>query len=248
MVFRIPGADEPPPSEWFLPPSDEVESLVSQALDGTSLFAARFREAAGRALLLPRRHPTRAPAALGAAQARGGSAGGRRAHPVVSDRARDVPRVSARRVRSARAGRDADATSRSGACASRTVDTAAPSPFAASLLFNFVGNFIYDGDAPLAERRAQALTIDHERLRELLGEAELRSLLDPEIIADHERFLQRLAYPAKDADGLCDVLRGARRSVARGARASARRAPLRRDAWVAAAGARAPRVSSANSA
>ncbi len=89
----------------------------------------------------------------------------------------------------------------------RTVDTQAPSPFSASLLFSFVANFVYEGDAPLAERRAQALTIDHERLRELLGETELRSLLDPEIIAEHERFLQKLSYPAKDADALCDVLR-----------------------------------------
>src|SRR5207237_7753302 len=60
-----------------------------------------------------------------------------------------------------------------------------PSPFAASLLFSFVANFIYDGDAPLAERRAQALSIDHAQLRELLGEAELRSLLDPDAIANH---------------------------------------------------------------
>ena len=59
MIFRIPASDEPPPSEWFLPASTEVEDRVSRAIDGTSLFAARFREAAGRALLLPRRHPTR---------------------------------------------------------------------------------------------------------------------------------------------------------------------------------------------
>ena len=207
MIFRIPASDEPPPSEWFLPPSDQVEDRVSRAIDGTSLFAARFREAAGRALLLPRRHPTRRQP-LWAQRKRAADllavAARHPSFPIVLETYRECLRdvfdlpglvglladVEKRRIRV------------------RTVDTLAPSPFAASLLFSFVANFVYEGDAPLAERRAQALTIDHERLRELLGEAELRSLLDPEIIADHERFLQKLSYPAKDADGLCDVLRG----------------------------------------
>ncbi len=207
MVFRIPASDEPPPSEWFLPSAADVESRVSNALHGTSMFAARFREAAGRALLLPRRHPTRRQP-LWAQRKRAADllavASRHPSFPIVLETYReclrdvfDLPGLTAiltdvekRRVRV------------------RTVDTTSPSPFAGSLLFNFVANFVYEGDAPLAERRAQALTIDHERLRELLGETELRSLLDPEIIADHERFLQRLAYPAKDADSLCDVLRG----------------------------------------
>ncbi|MET0794767.1 MAG: DEAD/DEAH box helicase, partial [Polyangiaceae bacterium] len=207
MIFRIPASDEPPPSEWFLPPAADVESRVSHALDGTSLFAARFREAAGRALLLPRRHPTRRQP-LWAQRKRAADllavASKHPSFPIVLETYRECLRdvfdlpglvavltdVEKRRVRV------------------RTVDTTAPTPFAASLLFGFVANFVYEGDAPLAERRAQALTIDHERLRELLGDTELRSLLDPEIIADHERFLQHLAYPAKDADALCDVLRG----------------------------------------
>lgn len=207
MIFRVPASDEAPPSEWFLPPAAEVESRVSLALDGTSLFAARFREAAGRALLLPRRHPTRRQP-LWAQRKRAADllavASKHPSFPIVLETYRECLRdvfdlpglvavltdVEKRRVRV------------------RTVDTEAPSPFASSLLFGFVANFVYEGDAPLAERRAQALTIDHERLRELLGDAELRSLLDPEIIADHERFLQHLAYPAKDADALCDVLRG----------------------------------------
>jgi ATP-dependent Lhr-like helicase len=207
MVFRVPASDEAPPSDWFLPPAADVESRVSHALDGTSLFAARFREAAGRALLLPRRHPTRRQP-LWAQRKRAADllavASKHPSFPIVLETYRECLRdvfdlpglvavltdVEKRRVRV------------------RTVDSEAPSPFASSLLFGFVANFVYEGDAPLAERRAQALTIDHERLRELLGDAELRSLLDPDIIADHERFLQRLAYPAKDSDALCDVLRG----------------------------------------
>ena len=206
MIFRIPASDEPPPSEWFLPSSADVEDRVSRVIHDSSLFAARFREAAGRALLLPRRHPTRRQP-LWAQRKRAADllavAAQHPSFPIVLETYRECLRdvfdlpglvsvlteIEKRRVRV------------------RTVDTLSPSPFSASLLFSFVANFVYEGDAPLAERRAQALTIDHERLRELLGETELRSLLDPEIIAEHERFLQKLSYPAKDADALCDVLR-----------------------------------------
>ena len=143
--------------DLFFPSSDEVESLVTDALSGSSLFAARFREAAARALLLPRRAPGRALAALGAAQTRVGSARRRFALSVVSDRARDVPRVPARRVRSRRAAR-APPPRRDAPRANGRLDSTSPSPFASSLLFSFVANFIYDGDAPLAERRAHALS------------------------------------------------------------------------------------------
>ncbi len=88
-----------------------------------------------------------------------------------------------------------------------TVDSRTPSPFAASLLFSYVANFIYDGDAPLAERRAQALSVDQAQLRELLGEAELRELLDARSIDDLERSLQRLeGRPVSNPDGLHDLL------------------------------------------
>ena len=87
-----------------------------------------------------------------------------------------------------------------------TIDTTTPSPFASSLLFAFVGNFIYDEDAPAAERRAQALTIDHAQLRELLGETEMRKLLDADIVVEHERQLQRLDRPIRHADALHDLL------------------------------------------
>src|SRR5262249_48628750 len=89
-----------------------------------------------------------------------------------------------------------------------TVDSETPSPFAASLLFSYVASFIYDGDAPLAERRAQALAVDQAQLRELLGDAELRELLDAESMDQVERQLQRLdpQYQVRSADGLHDML------------------------------------------
>src|ERR1039457_4311315 len=87
------------------------------------------------------------------------------------------------------------------------VETRKPSPFAASLLFSYVSNFLYDGDPPLAERRAQALTIDQEQLRELLGEADLRELLDADAIAEIEEIAQCLPenYRARSADGIHDL-------------------------------------------
>ena len=89
-----------------------------------------------------------------------------------------------------------------------TIDSRAPSPFAASLLFSYVANYIYDGDAPLAERRAQALSVDQAQLRELLGDAELRELLDPDALIGIERQLQHLdeKYKVRTIDGLHDLL------------------------------------------
>src|SRR6185369_12394288 len=91
-----------------------------------------------------------------------------------------------------------------------TVDADKPSPFAASLLFSYVASFIYDGDAPLAERRAQALLVNQAELRELIGDAELRDLLDPEAITAVELQLQRLdpRYRARHRDGVHDLLLG----------------------------------------
>src|SRR5262249_52819874 len=89
-----------------------------------------------------------------------------------------------------------------------TADTPTPSPFASSLLFGFVANYIYDGDAPLAERRAQALSIDQAQLRELLGEAELRELLDADVLSAVEAELQQRdpRFRARGTDGLHDLL------------------------------------------
>jgi ATP-dependent Lhr-like helicase len=205
MAFRIPACDEAPPVELFLPSPDAVETEVAHALDGTALFAARFRECASRALLLPRRDPGRR-TPLWAQRKRAGDllavASRHPDFPIVLETYRECLRdvfdlpglvallrdVASKRVRVT------------------TVDTRAPSPFASSVLFAFVARFIYDPDAPLAERRAQALTIDFERLHELLGESEIRSLLDPDILADHARYLQRLSRPATHLDGVHDLL------------------------------------------
>ncbi len=186
MVFRIPETDAPPEAELFFPAADEVEDLVVQSLGTTSLFAARFRENAGRALLLPRRHPGRR-SPLWAQRKRARDllqvASRYGSFPLLLETYReclrdvfDLPalqevmkRVEQRQLRVI------------------TVDTRTPSPFAGSLLFSYVANFIYDGDAPLAERRAQALSVDQAQLRELLGEAEMRELLDRESIEQHER-------------------------------------------------------------
>ena len=206
MVFRVPESDVPPDVSLFLPPAEEVEDLVVRSLGESSLFAARFRENAARALLLPRRHPgRRSPlwqqrkraADLLAVAARYGS------FPIILETYRealrdvfDLPglkdiltRIASRSIRVV------------------TRDTRTPSPFAASLLFSYVANFIYDADAPLAERRAQALSVDQAQLRELLGEAELRELFDPGAIESLERSLQRLeGRRVRHADGLHDLL------------------------------------------
>jgi ATP-dependent Lhr-like helicase len=205
MVFRLPESDAPPAPELFFPRADEVEDLVVQSLGSTSLFAARFRENAARALLLPRRHPGRR-SPLWAQRKRARDllqvASRYGTFPLLLETYReclrdvfDLPglqevlrRVQDRRVRVV------------------SVESRTPSPFAASLLFSYVANFIYDGDAPLAERRAQALSVDQAQLRELLGEAELRELLDLESIGQHERYAQRQERPVHGVDGLHDLL------------------------------------------
>src|SRR4051812_45954580 len=207
MVFRVPEADAPPEPELFFPRAEEVEDLVVQALGTTSLFAARFRENAARALLLPRRHPGRR-SPLWAQRKRARDllqvASRYGSFPLLLETYReclrdvfDLPglqetlrRVQDRRLRVV------------------AVDSRTPSPFAASLLFSYVANFIYDGDAPLAERRAQALSVDQAQLRELLGEAEMRDLLDARPIEEHEHAAQRLARRAHGADGLHALLFG----------------------------------------
>jgi ATP-dependent Lhr-like helicase len=206
MVFRVPESDQAPDSALFFPKPEEVEDLVVQALGNTSLFAARFRENAARALLLPRRHPGRR-SPLWAQRKRSRDllqvASKYGSFPLLLETYReclrdvfDLPglqdvlkRVQDLRLRVV------------------SVDTRTPSPFAASILFSYVASFIYDGDAPLAERRAQALSVDQSRLRELLGEAELRELLDLQAIEEHERGAQRLTRPARAGpDPLHDLL------------------------------------------
>lgn len=205
MVFRIPACDQPPAREIFFPASTEIQDMVRAALDGSALFAARFRESAARALLLPRRFPGRR-TPLWAQRRRASdllSAVSRfPSFPIVLEAYREcladafdmagltdvLHRVETRRIRLT------------------TITTRAPSPFAAAVLFSYVTNFMYLGDAPPAERRAQALSIDVNQLREILGEASLRDLLSPEVLAEQERLLQKLEYPAKHADAVHDLL------------------------------------------
>jgi ATP-dependent helicase Lhr and Lhr-like helicase len=207
FVVRFPDVDAPPDARLLLPDPDEVQALVVRQLGATALFAAKFRENAARSLLLPKRRPgMRAPlwqqrkraADLLAVASRFGS------FPVLLETYRECLRdffdmpalvqtladVRSKKIRVA------------------TVDSATPSPFAASLLFSYVASFIYDGDAPLAERRAQALAVDQAQLRELVGDAELRELLDVEAMETIERQLQRLdpEYRVKSADGIHDML------------------------------------------
>jgi len=207
FVVRFPEVEQAPDPALMIPDPDDVEALVTRQLGSTSLFAARFRETAARALLLPRRRPgVRTPlwqqrkraSDLLAVASRFGS------FPALLETYRELLRdyfdmpalVDTLRKLSSRTLRLA------------TIDSRVPSPFAASLLFSYVANYIYDGDAPLAERRAQALSVDQAQLRELLGDAELRELLDPDALVTVERQLQHLdeKYKVKTVDGLHDLL------------------------------------------
>jgi ATP-dependent Lhr-like helicase len=221
IVVRFPATDAPPSVELLLPDPERVGDLVQQQLSvggggarqanlgapTTALFAARFREAAARALLLPRRRPgQRAPlwqqrkraADLLAVAARYES------FPMVLETYREclqdvfdmpglIELLSGIRSRSVRVV---------------TVDTRTPSPFAAALLFNYVANFMYEGDAPLAELKAQALTVDPAQLRALLGEVELRELLDQDAVSELELSLQHLTREraAHHPDALHEML------------------------------------------
>jgi ATP-dependent Lhr-like helicase len=207
FVLRFPDTDAAPDVDQFFPEAAEAADFVQRQLGSTALFAAKFREAASRALLLPRR---RADGRTPLWQQR------KRAYDLLSVAARypqfpilleayreclrdvfDMPAlmeilrsISVRQIRV------------------HTTDSRTPSPFASALLFSYVANYIYDGDAPLAERRAQALSIDQDQLRELLGDADLRELLDLAAIEETEEQLQNLApdYRARTMDAVHDLL------------------------------------------
>jgi ATP-dependent helicase Lhr and Lhr-like helicase len=207
FVVRFPDSDEPPSSDWFMVESAEVMNLVLRQLGATALFAGRFREAAGRALLLPRR---RADGRAPLWQQR------KRAYDLLSVASRypgfpmllETYRECLRDVFDMPALIETLRGIEQRQLRVHVVDTRTPSPFASSLLFSYAANFLYDGDAPLAERRAQALTIDQDQLRELLGEADLRELLDGDAMAEIEEQQQCLVDPfrARSADSLHDLL------------------------------------------
>ena len=208
IAIRLPEGDLEGVDELLFPDPDEIEDLVVSQVGGSALFASRFRENAGRALLLPRRRPgTRTPlwqqrqraAGLLQVASRYGS------FPILVETYRealsdvfDLPAL--RELLGGIQRRE---------IAVQSVETVKASPFASSLMFDYVAAYMYDGDAPLAERRAGALTLDRDLLRELLGQEELRELLDPAALADLELALQALTDDrrARTVDQLHDLLR-----------------------------------------
>ena len=207
FVLRFPESDEPPTIDHLLMEPEEAAELVLRQLGSTALFAAKFREAASRALLLPRR---RADGRTPLWQQR------KRAYDLLSVASRyaefpillEAYRECLRDVFDMPALMEILRGVGNRSLRVHTVDTRTPSPFAAALLFSYVANYIYDGDAPLAERRAQALSIDQDQLRELMGDADLRELLDLAAIEETEEQLQMLAetFKARTMDGVHDLL------------------------------------------
>jgi ATP-dependent Lhr-like helicase len=209
IVVRLPETDaEPPGADLFLFDPQELDELVTTEVGGSALFASRFRECAARALLLPRYNPGRRSPLWQQRQRSAQLLEVARKYPsfpIILETVREVLQdvydlpalneltneIATRKVRLVE------------------VETEVPSPFARTLLFGYVAAFMYEGDSPLAERRAAALSLDPTLLAELLGRAELRELLDQRVIEDLAAELQRLApdRKAKDAEGLVDLLR-----------------------------------------
>ncbi|MDT7727794.1 MAG: ATP-dependent helicase Lhr and Lhr-like helicase [Actinomycetota bacterium] len=214
IVLRLPdalnadGTEVTVGVEDILLDPEEVEQLIVAEVGGSALFAARFRECAARSLLLPRRDPRRR-TPLWQQRQRASQllsvAAKYERFPVVLEAMREclqdvydvgglrelMTDVRARRIKVV------------------DVETPSPSPFARSLLFGYVGMFLYETDAPLAERRAAALSLDSTLLAELLGTEAIRELLDAEVIAEIERSLQRLDEDrhARHAEDAADLLR-----------------------------------------
>jgi ATP-dependent helicase Lhr and Lhr-like helicase len=202
IALHLPDADAPPPSEQILVEPGELEELVMGELAGSALFGARFRENAARALLIPRRRPgQRTPLWQQRLKAQGLLQVARKygSFPVILETYReclqdvfDLPAL--KRVLGGLRTRQLDLVD---------VETPSASPFASSLLFDYVATYMYEDDTPAAERRAQALSLDRDLLRELLGQEELRDLIDPGALEEVER---QLAGRARNPDELHDLL------------------------------------------
>jgi ATP-dependent Lhr-like helicase len=203
IAIHLPDADAPPPIDDVLLEPDQVEELVTQELGETALFGARFRENAGRALLIPRRRPgERTPLWQQRLKAQSLLQVARRypAFPVVLETYRECLRdvfdlPALKQLLQGLRTRQIDLVD---------VETASASPYAASLLFDYVATYMYEDDTPAAERRAQALSLDRDLLRELLGQEELRDLIDPGALAEVEK---QLRGDARTPDELHDLLR-----------------------------------------
>ena len=208
IIVHLPDADEPPGAELVLIDPDELEDRVVGELGGSALFGARFRENAGRALLIPRAYPgRRTPLWQQRLKSQTLLEVAKRyaQFPIVLETYReclrdvlDLPGLTdlLRKLQA----RELSVVE---------VETATASPFASSLLFDYVATYMYEGDTPNAERRAAALALDRELLRELLGQEELRDLIDEGALQQVEDDLQRLSERtrAESVDALHDVLR-----------------------------------------
>lgn len=209
IVLRIPSVEaEPPGASLFFFEPDELEDIVTQRVGSSALFASRFRENAARALLLPRRDPGRRTPLWQQRQRSAQLLDVARKFtnfPIILETVReclqdvyDLPalldihqKIDARSIRVSE------------------IETESPSPFARTLLFGYVAQFLYEGDSPLAERRAAALSLDPALLAELLGRDELRELLDADVIRQTEARLQHTVsgYRYKGVEGAADLLR-----------------------------------------
>ena len=208
IIVHLPDADEPPSADLLMIEPDAIEDMVVAELSSSALFGARFRENAARALLLPRAYPgkrtplwqqrLKAQSLLEVAKRYG-------QFPIVLETYReclqdvlDLPGL--KQLLTGLHTRELSLVE---------VETQRASPFASSLLFDYVATYMYEGDTPNAERRAAALSLDRDLLRELLGQEELRELIDPGALEEVEADLQRASERtrAANADGLHDVLR-----------------------------------------
>ena len=208
IIVHLPDADEPPGADLVLLDPEDVEDQVVAELGSSALFGARFRENAGRALLIPRAYPgkrtplwqqrLKAQSLLEVAKQYSD-------FPIILETYReclrdvlDVPGLI--ELLQGLHSRDLSLVE---------VETRTASPFASSLLFDYVATYMYEGDTPNAERRAAALSLDRDLLRELLGQEELRDLIDADALDQVEADLQHRSTrtQATDRDGLADVLR-----------------------------------------
>ena len=208
IVLRLPEAvDDLPLDELALPP-EEVEDIILGQLPNTAMFASRFRECAGRALLLPRRRPDKRQPLWQQRQRAADLLKVASKYPTFP-MLLETTRECVNDVFDLPALKEVLSDIRSRKIRVVPVDTDQSSPMAQSLVFGWIAVYMYEGDAPLAERRAAALALDRDLLRELLGSEELRELIDRDVLADLELELQRLVdgRRARDADECHDLLR-----------------------------------------
>ena len=208
IIVHLPDADDPPGAELVLVDPEEAEDLVVAELGASALFGARFRENAARSLLIPRAYPgRRTPLWQQRLKAQSLLEVARRypQFPVILETYRECLRD----VLDVPGLRELLRAIQTRAIGIVEVETQTASPFASSLLFDYVASYMYEGDTPAAERRAVALSLDRELLRELLGQEELRDLIDPDALEQVEDDLQYRSEQlrARDADALHEVLR-----------------------------------------